>query len=135
MDGIHLYRFHLCSVCEQLPPSYQSSYLKGAFILKVVFVLFLTLISHSFAYFLSHTVFLKPDLTGAITLAVLCGAALNFFSLRASIYQAREDFKLFVAFNASFYISVLILLLLTLGVGLSLRPNTVFALYLGGPFS
>lgn len=81
----------------------RSSYLRAIFGLKAAWNLVLLIIALPLAWLLSSLAFHKPVLMTAILCAVLCGVGLNFMSLRAASFQARERFLPFTAISAAFY--------------------------------
>ncbi len=93
-----------------------TEYLRAVFVLKIVLNAILLAVSFPLSRLLATGAFGKPSLSMPIFAALVCGIGLNFLSLRAATYQAKERFASYAATNASFYVlTALVVAVLVLG--------------------
>jgi O-antigen/teichoic acid export membrane protein len=108
-----------------------AAYLRAVFVLKIALNVALLAISFPLSWVLAAHVFDKPSLTTAIFTALVCGIGLNFLSLRAASYQAKEEFGRFTATNGSFYVLAFVGVAAVLVISPPHELRAVYATYLG----
>jgi O-antigen/teichoic acid export membrane protein len=99
---------------DTLEAGERASYLRALFGLKIAWNLVLLILAAPLAWLLSSFAFHKPVLMTAILCSILCGVGLNFMSLRAARFQARERFLPFTILPAVFYLLSFVLVVATL---------------------
>lgn len=87
-------------------------YIRTAFFLKGIIVLFLLALSYPLASLLAMKIFNRPELLNYLTAAIIGGCFLSLFTSIAGIFQAEEKFHIFAILNVIFYISVFALIVM-----------------------
>lgn len=88
----------------------EADYLRTTFLIKVLFFMFLIILSFPLGFLFSRYAFSKPELAFYISLAIISGAFLSVFSSLSGLYQGEEDFFRFSIINLLFYLAVILII-------------------------
>ncbi len=84
----------------------KGSYLKSTLLMKFIYISAVWIIACPLSFFIAQKVFAKPEVSGHIFKAIICGGFLAFLMTCGSFFQAKEKFGIFSMINASFPVIV-----------------------------
>ncbi len=93
----------------------KDKFLRSSIFLKLLYGVFVAVISYPLAMVLATHVFHKPEIKGILIFGLLSGVFQSFLMSIASIFQEKENFTIF-AFVYSFYTGLIFVLLLVMVV-------------------